>query len=822
VYRVQLSTDGFSTVSIGSDTANLSVLFGTGGEGAPLPVNTLYAARVQSVNNGNASAFLPVGSTSTYAVTPSGTAVAAISSQTVTLDWSPAGNPEPGTSYQVQSDASPAFPSPRTITVSTSGATVASLAMGGTYYFRVRAISAAGAPTGYDAAVSTATLPAAPARAASPAAFTLGLSSISWSWAGSPDAVSYEVYGDTLSTLLLSTQTGTTFVQTGLGPNASSYLMIVAVNANGEGPRSVPGLGWTLANPPTGTSFPGVFATSATVSWSLNGNPPYTAVEVQRSPTGAIYSTIATGVSGSSYTDTGLLGCTPYYYRVRNLNGNGAPTAWDAAISFTTGVSTPLAPSGLSASPLTGNRISFSWSPSPTTDIAAYKLYSDGGTGTVNFASSFAYFTSTETAFVSPPQASSASYAFVLRAINRCGTEEANTTTRASSPAEAAPAAVSAVVSSPPGGLRVDGNRLTVAASPASGALTDFSSVRFQYRASGVSDWTDIPAAAAAHPNPATAAPYYTQWDVTVLAAGPYEVRAIAYDLSSSSDPAPAATTIIVDPATPDLSETDIGGGRSRRDQKVYSSIDNSVFVGGLSAGDPLARLVLPAGALGDESATLSLISDPDLTGVSTTVAGAFAAGLFARVTLSNGQSSLNGRTALLTLSYPDANNDGVVDGTGGLVASNLRFYSYDSVSGLWRQDLSTSFDPAARTITGGTPHFTLFGVFTAVAAVTNLDAVRAYPVPFKPNGKNPDEGRPYAAGIPGTGIFFDNLPTNATVRIYTVDGRLVADLAAAGGTSIQWNAKNGAGRDVATGGYFAVISVPGLRSTVRKLSIIR
>ncbi len=822
VYRAQLSTDAFATVVVSSDTQNLGALFGTGGAGT-LSVDTLYAARVLTVNGPNQSPLVPLGSTSTLAMAPTGTALVAVTSQTVTLGWSANGDRVPGTSFQVDSALDAGFLAPTRVTVSTNAATVSGLSMNTTYYFRVRAVSAAGAETPFDAAVTTATLPPAPGQPGAPVPTALGVSSITWTWTPAALAVGYRLYSDPGATILLNQQSSATFVESSLGPNASAYLVAVGVNGSGPGPNSPLGLGWTYAKPPAGSAAGAVFATSATVSWNLNGNPPMTGAEVQRSLDGVSYAVAAPTAAAVSFTDQNLLGCTTYYYRVRNFDGAGRATAFDSTVTFMTAASTPLAATALTAQPRTGFQVALSWSPSPSTDIVSYRLYTDAGTATVNFAAPYATLVSSAVGYTTPPLVSSAAYAFVLRATNHCGVEEKNVSTRAQSPALAAPTAVATAVSSPPGGRHISGNRVAVAASLSNGQLTSLSSVRFQYRASGAGAWLDIPAAVpATHPNPAFTAPYYTQWDVTALAPGAYDLRALAYDLSGSSDPAPSATTVSVDPVTPDLSENDIGGGHIRTDEAVYASIDNAVIAGGANGGDPLARLVLPAGALGTSTATLTLISDPDLTGISTGVAGAPGAGLYASVTLSNAQSQLSGgRTALLTLSYPDSNNDGIVDGTG-LSASALRFYSYNTVSGSWVPDLTTAFDPAARTVTGGTPHFTLFGVFAPAAGTATLDAVRVYPVPYRPNGSNPDEGRPYAAGVAGTGIFFDNLPANARVQIFTVDGRLVVELDANGASSVQWDARNGAGRDVASGGYFAVVSAPGLRSVVKRLSIIR
>lgn len=108
-------------------------------------------------------------------------------------------------------------------------------------------------------------------------------------------------------------------------------------------------------------------------------------------------------------------------------------------------------------------------------------------------------------------------------------------------------------------------------------------------------------------------------------------------------------------------------------------------------------------------------------------------------------------------------------------------------------------------------------------AAAPDLGRARAYPVPYKPAGGNPAEGKPYSPGDPASGIIFDNLPADVAVKIYTLDGRLAAQFGTSAGTgSIRWDARNEAGRDAASGGYFAIISSPGQKSVVRRLLIVR
>jgi hypothetical protein len=819
-YRAQLSTDSFATIVVGSDTANLAALFGTGGEGGALPPNQLYQARVYAIGGAGLSAPVVLGSTATAAYAPAGLTVVASDSATATLDWSPNGDPEPGTSYELQYDVSAAFPSPSSVSVATSAASPTGLSAATTYYFRARVIGAAGAPSGWSASVSTETQPSPPGSPGTPAATGLGVSSLSWTWSAAPRAWTYRVYADTSGAALLNVQSSATFVESALTPNTSWPLTVAAVNGSGAGPLSAPATGWTLAAPPGFSAASSVYLTSATLTWALNGNPAGTEAEVQRSTDGVSYASAST-TTAAAYTDSSLAECTTYWFRVRNLNAVGVASAFDAAINFTTLESTPAAPSSLAAEPLTLSRISLSWNASPSAGVAGYRLYSDGGSGTVDYATPYASLAASATTFVTPTLVSSGAYVFALRAVNACGVEDKNVTVRAAAPAAATPEVLRAEIVSPPGGLSVAGDRVTVAAALAAGDLASVGKVLLQYRASGAAAWTDLSAALAAHPNPGLSAPYYAQWDVTGLGAGAYDLRAVAYATGGSSDTAPSFVTISVDPASPDISENAISGGRVRRDQKIYAAVDNRVQVGGGASGDPLITLDLPAGALSGSTATLSLVSDPDLTGISTGSVGGGNVGLYAQVTLSNGQSLLNGRTARLTLSYPDADGDGRLDGSGVSPAS-LRCYSYDSAGAAWKADQGTSFDPAARTVTCATPHFTLFGVFSPLSAVTTLDEVRVFPVPYRPDGSDPDAGRPYSPGVADSGIVFSGLPSSARIRIYAVDGRLVADLDNRGASRLQWDARNGRGKDVASGAYFAVISSPGLKTVTRRLSIIR
>ena len=98
------------------------------------------------------------------------------------------------------------------------------------------------------------------------------------------------------------------------------------------------------------------------------------------------------------------------------------------------------------------------------------------------------------------------------------------------------------------------------------------------------------------------------------------------------------------------------------------------------------------------------------------------------------------------------------------------------------------------------------------------------YPVPWVPNDGRDDNGKPFSSADPNSGIVFDSLTANAKVEIFTISGELVWRREVTGSTGrIQWDGKNVSGKDVASGGYFAVVAdaLAGSKVT-RKIAIIR
>ncbi|HON55434.1 MAG TPA: T9SS type A sorting domain-containing protein, partial [bacterium] len=97
-------------------------------------------------------------------------------------------------------------------------------------------------------------------------------------------------------------------------------------------------------------------------------------------------------------------------------------------------------------------------------------------------------------------------------------------------------------------------------------------------------------------------------------------------------------------------------------------------------------------------------------------------------------------------------------------------------------------------------------------------------PNPFVPNDGKDETGKNYISGIANSGgIIFDNLPANAAIKIFTLRGALVTEKSLNNTTSnkYQWDVKNDAGREVASGVYLFVVTSPSGTKT-GKFVIIR
>ncbi|WP_052339257.1 glycoside hydrolase family 9 protein [Gorillibacterium massiliense] len=162
-------------------------------------------------------------------------------------------------------------------------------------------------------------------------------------WGASTDNVGVNGYNIYNGTALAGSTSGTTFTVTGLTAATSYTFTVKAKDAAGNfstASNAVTVTTDTIAVPAAPT---GVTATAgnaqATLAWStVSGATSYT---VQRSTTsGGPYTAVATGLTSTSYTNTGLTNGTTYYYVVNAVNTAGT-SANSAQVSVTPQVTVP-------------------------------------------------------------------------------------------------------------------------------------------------------------------------------------------------------------------------------------------------------------------------------------------------------------------------------------------------------------------------------------------------------------------------------------------------------------------------------------------------
>ena len=154
-----------------------------------------------------------------------------------------------------------------------------------------------------------------------------------------------------------------------------------------------------------------------------------------------------------------------------------------------------------------------------------------------------------------------------------------------------------------------------------------------------------------------------------------------------------------------------------------------------------------------------------------------------------SGRMSVPRAPTTLTISYPDADDDGYVDGLSyPILAENLSIYFFDEISENFVKLPASSVDLRAKTVTVRLPHFSVFALFGAPS--TSLSNAHAFPVPFMPSRGD-------------TRITFTDLSGVATIKIYSVHGELLQTLEESDGDGqYPWDAKSSDGNELASGIY--------------------
>lgn len=400
--------------------------------------NTHYDYHIQAYNGAGWSDFTGL-TLSTAPPAPTGL-VSTAGASAIILNWNAAVG---ATGYNVYRGTYPGGegPNPIALNVTTPQYFDSSVQAGVTYYYRVASVSAA-AESSLSAEVSaaTATRPAAPSNV-HVTANSPGLVSLAWQ-----DNANNELY---YLVIRQNSVSGSMSLVGLLNPNTTSYSDTGFTQGQGY-------VYWVLSFNWAGISFPSGLAVTTVpaapanlgaavlnagridLSWlPAAGGASYN-VYRGTTPGGQGTTPIATGVSLTSFSDSGVVGGQTYYYRVSAVNVSGEGARSNEAIA-TAILGPPAAPSLLSATSIAADQVTLSWQDNSTNEQGWYLLRRTGTTGSFTTIAAIPAGTTT---YANTGLSAGTIYQYAVVAYNVAGTSSAAQTQVLTTPA--APASLTA------------------------------------------------------------------------------------------------------------------------------------------------------------------------------------------------------------------------------------------------------------------------------------------------------------------------------------------------------------------------------------------
>lgn len=271
---------------------------------------------------------------------------------------------------------------------------------------------------------ATPTAPVAPTGIAASA----GNTQIALSWGNVVNASSYNLYRATTTngqgtTPYRTNLTNTSFTDTGLTNGTAYFYKVTAVNSIGESPRSAEASatpqgsgGPVVPSAPTGVTASAGNA-QAILSWgAVSGATSYSIFRGTTSG-GQAATPVASGITATTYTNTGLTNGTTYYYYVKAVNSAGASApSLEVSARPMAPTTVPSAPTGLAAS--AGDaQVSLTWNASSgATSYSIFRGTTANGQATTPIATGI-----TSTNYVNTGLTNGTTYYYKVKAVNSAG-----------------------------------------------------------------------------------------------------------------------------------------------------------------------------------------------------------------------------------------------------------------------------------------------------------------------------------------------------------------------------------------------------------------
>jgi glucosylceramidase len=324
------SADGVTWTQIGSpQTFSSNTAFLAGLAVCSMNNTVLHPASFDNVKvTGYTSVATPSGLSSTSTPT------------SIHLTWTASGT---GSFYRIRRSTSSSGPFIYIGETTNTEFTDATVVNGTAYYYTVTAAGSfnESAPTSVLSSAPTLVAPVAPANLTAEA----GNATVSLSWAAVANAASYRVKRATTSggpyATLASGLAGTSYTDVSAANDTTYFYVFTAENAAGEGLPSSEISATPVApgtTPPSGLTAR-ADNKSVVLSWNaLFGSVSYSVKRATAS--GGPYTTLATGITATTFTDTTAVFGSPYFYVVSGVNALSAASPDSAPATATATTST--------------------------------------------------------------------------------------------------------------------------------------------------------------------------------------------------------------------------------------------------------------------------------------------------------------------------------------------------------------------------------------------------------------------------------------------------------------------------------------------------
>ena len=370
-FKIERSTDGLRFTQIALVSAN-SMIFSN----SNLTSGTKYFYRVRAYNAGDNSAYSNVIDATTPTDTPDapvGLTASGITTSSIDLSWTDGSTNELAFRVERSTDGV-GFIEIGTTAADVTSLTSSELTTGTKYYYRVLANNAAGV-SDYSNVLEVTTLgtPAAPTGLTTSGVTTTSIN-LSWTDASSNEAefkIERSTDGASFSQIGTTAQNTTTFTSSGLTAGTKYYYRVRASNEIADSGYSNVAEATTLSPPttPTGLMISGVTSTTISLLWT-DASSDETGFKIERSTDGAAFSQIGTTAQNTAtFTSSGLTPGAKYYYRVRANNVAGDSSYSNVAEATTALTAVLPAPSSVTATPISSNRVDVRWVDNSTDEI---------------------------------------------------------------------------------------------------------------------------------------------------------------------------------------------------------------------------------------------------------------------------------------------------------------------------------------------------------------------------------------------------------------------------------------------------------------------